>query len=215
MYAARLGPLAIETPAAPDSMPVSADKFSGRPGHGRRISVMPAHPAPATGSQRGLRGELRAKVLRYAAGSVVATVCSEVTFLVLYGPLGARPAVASGLGWLAGAVPNYWLNRSWTWRRRGRPSLIREVLPYAAIVLVTLLVAAAATSVVDSLLDGGHSPAGVRLVLVGGTFLAVYGAVFLLRFFLLDQLFRRGQAGIPSGRIGRPSAEETVAEETV
>lgn len=161
-------------------------------------------------SRRSPRGELRAKILRYAAGSVVATVCSEVVFLFVYGALHAMPAVASGIGWLAGAVPNYWLNRTWTWRRRGRPSLTLEVLPYVAIVLGTLVIAVVATSLVDAALAGAQISASVRVVLVGGTFLAVYGLVFVVRFFLLDQLFRRAQSIAPPPRVGCASAKETV-----
>jgi putative flippase GtrA len=150
------------------------------------------------------------KVLRYAAGSVVATLCSEVTFLLLYGPFGASPAISSSLGWLAGAVPNYWLNRSWTWQRRGRPSVWGEIVPYVAIVLVTLLLAVAATSLVDSALTGARVAGDLRVVLVGGTFLGVYGVVFLLRFFLLDRLFRRAAAASPPGTVGAVSAKEPV-----
>ncbi len=161
---------------------------------------MRGHQLPSGGRARpGPRGERRAKLLRYAAGSGVATVCSEVTFLLLYGAIDATPAVASSIGWLAGAVPNYWLNRTWTWGRRGRPSLTRELLPYVAIVLATLLVATVATSAVHAVLDGSPVSATVRLILVGGTFLAVYGAMFLLRYVLFDQLFRRAP---PSSRIG-------------
>jgi putative flippase GtrA len=140
----------------------------------------------------------------------VATVCSEVTFLLLYGAIDATPAVASSIGWLAGAVPNYWLNRTWTWKLRGRPSLTREVLPYVAIVLATLLVATVATSAVHAALDGSQASATVRVVLVGGTFLAVYGVMFLLRYVLLDQLFRRAAALSPIGTTGPASTEERV-----
>lgn len=134
------------------------------------------------------RSGLLRKVLRYGTGSLVATACSEVTFLLLYGVLGSSTTTASVLGWLAGAVPNYWLNRTWTWGRRGRPSLRHELLPYVAIVAVTLLLAVGATSLVDSALAGTGSDA-VRSALVGGTFLLVYVLVFLLRFFLFDRLF--------------------------
>ncbi len=144
------------------------------------------------GPRRPGRRALDAKVWRYVTGSVVATLCSEVAFLLLYGALHAAPVVASALGWLAGAVPNYWLNRTWAWGRRGRPDLVGELLPYVSIVLSTLLLASVATSVVhDALVDTGH---GLRTVLVGGTFLAVYGVVFVLRFLLLDRLFERAAA---------------------
>jgi putative flippase GtrA len=161
----------------------------------------------ATGSPA--RRELGTKVLRYAAGSVVATVCSEVTFVVLYGVMHTTPVVASTLGWLAGALPNYWLNRSWTWRRTGRPSLTREILPYVAIVLGTLLVAAVSTSAVDRALSGTSTSHAVRVLLVGGTFLGVYGLVFLVRFFLLDRLFSAAPVTRAApGTVGPMSAEE-------
>ena len=172
---------------------------------------MRARPAPTAGSDRaGSRRELVAKILRYFTGSVVAAVCSETTFLLLYGALTTSPAVASSLGWLAGAIPNYWLNRTWTWRRRGRPSLTREILPYVAIILGTLLLAAFTTSVVDAALVKDGTSDGWRLVLVGGTFLGVYGVVFLLRFLLLDQLFRRGDVSPAPDSLGPVSAKEPV-----
>jgi putative flippase GtrA len=165
-------------------------------------------PVVRDGAGASPRRQQVEKVLRYAAGSVVATVCSEVTFLLLYGPVRATPAVASALGWLAGALPNYWLNRSWTWRRSGRPSLVHEVLPYVAIILGTLLLAVVATSLVDHALTEAQVSHGVRVALVGGTFLGVYGVVFLLRFFLLDRLFRRAAAKSAPGTVGAVTAKE-------
>jgi len=41
-----------------------------------------------------------------------------------------------------------------------------------------------------------------------GTFLAVYGVVFLLRFLLLDQLFRRGETSAASDAVGPVSAKD-------
>jgi putative flippase GtrA len=129
------------------------------------------------------------KVLRYVGGSAVAAACSEVTLVVLYGLLHLAPAPASTLAWLAGALPNYWLNRSWTWRRRGRPDLRREVLPYVAIILATLALAAVATAAVDRWSRDVATGSTARVALVAGTFLAVYVVMFLLRFALLDRLF--------------------------
>ena len=145
--------------------------------------------AAVRGDDLTARGHLVRKLMRYAAGSMVATVCSYATFVFCYGLVHTGTAVASTIGWLAGAIPNYWLNRSWTWRRSGRPHLGRELLPYIAIVLVTVLLAVVATSVADSMLQRADVSDAWRTVLVSGTFLAVYGVVFLLRFFLLDKLF--------------------------
>src|SRR3954453_1779553 len=90
------------------------------------------------GPQGTGRGDaLRGKLARYTGGSVVAAACSELTLLLLYGGRAVAPAWASAGAWVAGAIPNYWLNRSWTWRQRGRPSLRHEVVPYLLIILVT------------------------------------------------------------------------------
>ena len=147
----------------------------------------PQHGSPAADRQLPRWG-WRGYFMRYATGSVVATVCSQTTFFLLYGPLHSSATAATALGWLAGAVPNYWVNRAWTWQRRGRPSLSREVIPYLAIVLTTLLLATVATNVAEAVFAERVSD-GVRIALVSATFLAVYGVVFLLKFFLLDRLF--------------------------
>lgn len=135
------------------------------------------------------RRALFGKLLRYSAGSVVATICSEVTLLVLYGPVGVAAGIASVFAWLAGAIPNYWLNRAWTWGRQGRPSLRRELVPYFAIVLGTLLLAIVATSVADRLARDANVSDHTRTIIVGVTFFLVYVVMFLFRFFLFNRLF--------------------------
>lgn len=143
--------------------------------------------APASHQPHGLV----AKVLRYLTGSVVATLCSEVVFVLLYGVLGTGTTWASVLSWVAGAVPNFWLNRNWAWQRTGRPSLRQEVLPYLAIIVVTLVLATVTTSAVDRWLHHQGTVASLRVVIVAAVFLGVYVAVFVLRFFLLERLFAR------------------------
>ena len=138
------------------------------------------------------------KLLRFGASSIVAVVCSETTFLLLYGPAHASSTVASVCAWLAGAIPNYWINRTWTWGRRGRPSVSRELLPYAAIVFGTLAIAIAATAIGDAALkDAGVSHA-TRTGIVGGIYLGVYAVMFFVRFFLFDRLFARADRTDPA-----------------
>lgn len=149
-------------------------------------------PSPVAGwHERVGRSPLATRVLRYLAGSVVATGCSQAAFLLLYGAFGAGTTVSSVLAWLAGAVPNYWLNRRWTWQRQGRASLRRELLPYVLIVAVTLLLAIGITGAVDHLVSGWDVSRVARTLLVGAAYFMTYALSFLLRFFLFDRLFRR------------------------
>lgn len=149
-------------------------------------------------------------MMRYAAGSAVATVCSEATFLILYGVLGSSTTLASILGWLAGALPNYWMNRTWTWGRTGRPSLRRDLLPYVAVVLTTVALAAVATSAADSGLSGAGVSSTTRSIIVGAVFLLVYVLVFVLRFFLFDRLFAQPSRPASSEASDAHSSEGTT-----
>jgi putative flippase GtrA len=148
-------------------------------------SVAPATP----GSPETKR--LVPKLLRYFTGSVVATVCSEVVFVALYGLLGMGTTWSSILSWLAGAVPNFWLNRNWAWERKGRPSLRDEVLPYVAIIVATLVLATVLTHATDVWLHHQGVSASLRVTIVAAVFLGTYVVVFALRFVLLDRLFAR------------------------
>ncbi len=145
------------------------------------------------------RDGLPGKLVRYAAGSGVATACSEGVFLLVYGPLGGSTTLASVLGWLAGAIPNFWLNRNWAWGRSGRPDLVREVLPYVAIILATLGLAVLATGAADRALQSTSLSAEARTLVVGTVFLLVYVAVFVIRFLLLDRLFGSPDPAAPRG----------------
>ena len=140
---------------------------------------------------RRLRTGMPRTLATYAGGSAIAAACSEVTLLVLYGLLHVPTGWASTVAWVAGALPNYWLNRTWTWQRRGRPSLRRELLPYVAIIALTLLIATLGTHAVDVWLRSVGARASTRVVLVAVTFLGVYVVMFALRFLLLDRLFAR------------------------
>ena len=148
------------------------------------------------------RSDLIRRVFRYGANAIVATVCSQVTFIVLYGWVGVGTTLTSTLAWLAGAIPNYVLNRSWTWGRRGRPSLRREVVPYVAIILGTLGLAIVATGLGAAALDRTSVSHATQTLLVWGIYFTVYVVMFGVRFFLFDRLFRAPE-----------TAPETVPEQ--
>ncbi len=159
-----------------------------------------ASPADTAAAPHGLVP----KLLRYFTGSVVATVSSEVVFVLLYGVVAMGTIWASVLSWLAGAVPNFWLNRNWAWQRTGRPSLRHEVLPYAVIIVTTLVLATIATGLADRWLHEQGTSSSVRVVLVAAVFLGVYVAVFVVRFFLLERLFGR----LPHPQQERPATTD-------
>ncbi len=135
---------------------------------------------------------------RYAAGSVIAGVISQAVFVLCYA-LGVAAAAASVAAFVAGAVPNYLLNRRWAWRRAGRADLARETAPYMLIVVLTALAAAAVTTAADAFVPTVVDDHTWQVVLVGAAFLGTYGIVFVLKFVLFDRLvFARSRHQVPT-----------------
>lgn len=135
---------------------------------------------------------LRAKLWgRYTAASVIAGVISQVVFLVTYW-FGAAPVAASVVAFVAGAVPNYLMNRRWAWRRSDKPHPVRETLPYAVIIIGTALVAILATTLADRWVVAHVGSHTLQVFLVGAAFLGTYGAMFVLKFVLFDRLIFAG-----------------------
>lgn len=140
---------------------------------------------------RGLplwRRPLAVRFARFTASSAVAALISETAFVVVYGALDAGARLAGVVAFVAGAIPNWGLNRRWTWRRRGRPRIGREVLPYVAVVIATAVAATALGGVADGWVRGFDAPRAFQVALVAMAYLLPYGAVFVLKFVLFDRV---------------------------
>jgi putative flippase GtrA len=145
------------------------------------------------------------RFVRYAGSSAVATLASQLTLAGLYW-LGGTPAGLAGvLAFVAGAVPNYLLNRYWTWRRTGRPPLRGELLPYLAVIIANGLVAVALTSVVGSLLEPMVHARSVRALLLAATYQSSYAAMFVVKFAMLDRLVFRHRRVVDGCAIKGPA----------
>ncbi len=146
---------------------------------------------------------------KYAVGSVVAFTASEIVFLLSYGSGWARPQVASVLAFAAGIPVNYVLNRRWAWQRRGRPGLRDELLPYAAVVSLSVVASAAGTWAADRWVQSVTLPRAIDVLLVGATFAAINGGLFLAKYVLLDRLVFRDRPA-PTGAHPATRDVETV-----
>lgn len=144
--------------------------------------------------QRLRQSKLGMRLVRYAAGSVVAFVVSETTFVALFAPhiLGAKgSSVAASL---AGVIPGYYLNRNWAWGRRGRSHPWREVAPYWATVVIGTVAAALVTGAVNAAAAGLSRD--LRTAINASAYLATYAALFVAKFAIFNYwLFADSPAG--------------------
>jgi len=151
---------------------------------------------------------------RYTLGSVVAVVTSEIVLLVCYGT-GLLDGTASGaVAFVAGAVPNYVLNRYWAWGRRGRVRVRREVVLYAAISLVSFVASALASGWAGRHASSVGSSEAVRDAFVGVVYLVATGVVFVAKFVVFQRyVFADGpgdRAPDPAAPVGGPGAAADI-----
>lgn len=152
---------------------------------------------------------------RFAAGSVVGTVTSQLTFLLAFGVLGWSAAIAGATAFLAGAVPNFLIHRFWTWQRTGRVGMRRDVVRYLAVITANGLLATGLTAGVDRLVGAGIGNHAVHTVVLAVIFSTSYVLLFVLKFALLDRLvFPSSRAGSTADAAGERAAEDDPADDT-
>ncbi len=154
--------------------------------------------------RRLLRTRRGVRATKSLIGSVVATVASEVTFAAVYGSGALGTTASSAAAFVAGAVPNYILNRSWAWGRRGRVRVWREVVLYAVVSLVSFAASALATGWTAHA-TRHLSDHALRVAAVSAAYLATYAVLFGAKFLIYDFVIFAGPAG-DSDRASRGGA---------
>ena len=92
---------------------------------------------------RKARSTLGIRFGRFTVAAISAFATTEVVLTICAGPLKLSATWASLIAWFSGALVSYALSR-WAWKRKGRPNLLKETLPFwivSAMVVAILWVA--------------------------------------------------------------------------
>ena len=142
-----------------------------------------------------LRHPLRGRVTKFAISSVVAAATSAVVFPIMY-VLGASTTACTIVAFFAGAIPNWTLNRRWTWKVQGRVALGREIFAYFVVSASTLLLLSLATGLTNRAVRGIPAHHGIRVVLVTGSYFVVLALLYSVRFFLYEHWIFSGRSRV-------------------
>jgi putative flippase GtrA len=122
-----------------------------------------------------------------------AAATSAIVFPILY-VAGASTTACTILAFIAGAIPNWTLNRRWTWKVKGRISFGRELGAYVVISASTLIVLSLATGWTHQQVQGIPAHHGIRVLLVTGSYFAVLAVLYGIRFFLYEHWIFSGRS---------------------
>ena len=145
--------------------------------------------ASRTGRLRALlKGPHGRRLVKFAAVSVVSTLCTQVVFAVAYDAVSLGTAIECNvLATAVSTLPAYWLNRTWTWGKRGRSHLGREVLPFWVISFVGLVLSTVAVGLAAHNANGLFASHIARRVFVQSANIATYALIWVARYVIFNR----------------------------
>lgn len=122
-----------------------------------------------------------AKLARYSSASVAGAVTSQVVLLVCFVALDIDAVPSNIIAVTAGAVPNYLINRAWTFNKRGKHSLFKEVIPFWGMALLGLVLSTFAVAWADDRYGGN------ALILMAAN-IGSFGVLWVAKYFVLERV---------------------------
>ncbi len=145
------------------------------------------------------------RAARCLAVSIGTTLLSAVILVTLALGIGMRAGLANVIAVVCGIVPSYLGNRRWVWGRGGHSSLRREVAPFWALSLAGLAASTFAVDRVGTL--AAHWSGVARVVALPTANLAVFGALWIVQFVVLDRVIFGARSPQPSLSVSTQSRE--------
>jgi putative flippase GtrA len=155
---------------------------------------------------RKARSKLGIRFGRFTVAAIAAFATTEVVLTICAGPLNLTATWASIISWFSGALVSYVLSR-WAWKRKGRPNLLRETVPFWIVSAMVVVILLLATKFGYHSAGWMHLGGAERVLYVD----AVYGTAnigtFLLRFLFFHYVLFASSGGRHAPR----AAEEALA----
>jgi putative flippase GtrA len=133
------------------------------------------------------------RITKFAIASVISFATSEIVLSVLY-VVGLPTTLCTILAFIAGAIPNWTLNRTWTWKVEGDVSVGREVVAYLLLSGTTLAAQIFATNFTDHHVHSIAAGHGIRVLLVDASYLLVLVIMYGVRFMIYEHWIFSGRS---------------------
>lgn len=154
------------------------------------------------------RSKLGIRFGRFTLAAIAAFVTTEVVLTICAGPLALTATWASLISWFSGALVSYVLSR-WAWKLKGRPSLLKETLPFWVISAMVVVILTLATKFGYHSSGWMHLRGAERVLYVDAVYGVANVGTFLLRFLFFHYVLFAGSAGQAA-----PAAAEEVLVST-
>ena len=144
---------------------------------------------------------------RFILVAAAAVVASQLTLTICLGPVGLTAGKSAVAAWLTGAVVSYVLSR-WAWERKGRPSLLKETLPFGVVAIGTAVVLTLTTKWAnEQAIDMGLGHVQ-RVLFVDAAYFLANCVTFLTRFLIFHYILFKDRGAKVSELVAELPASE-------
>ena len=134
------------------------------------------------------RTDLGRKTVRYAAVSVIAIAISLLTNALCYGALRWAKTPSQLAAFVTSTIPSYYLNRAWVWRKNGRSSLQKEVIPFWGIGIIQLVISLAFVRWAQGIVENATGSHMIRTAGFLFNNLFIYGVMWIGKFVIFNKI---------------------------
>jgi putative flippase GtrA len=152
------------------------------------------------------RSKLGIRFGRFTVAAIAAFATTEVVLTICAGPLDLTATWASIIAWFSGALVSYVLSR-WAWKRKGRPSLLKETLPFWVVSAMVVVILLLATKFAYHSAEWMNLQGVERVLYVDVVYGVANVGTFLLRFLFFHYVLFASSGGRPAPG----AAEEALA----
>jgi putative flippase GtrA len=130
-----------------------------------------------------LRAPTIVKLLKYSSASFAGLVVGQSVLALFYTGFGWGAIPANLVSVSIGAIPNYLINRYWTWHQTGKNRLWGEVVPFWVMSFLGMVVSLFTVAYAE---DRWGTGLAVAIAQVSG-----FGVLWLAKFLVLDKVMWR------------------------
>ena len=130
-----------------------------------------------------LRSPTIVKLLKYSSASFAGLVVGQSVLALFYTGIGWGAIPSNLVSVAIGAIPNYLINRYWTWHQTGKNRLWGEVVPFWVMSFLGMVLSLFAVAYAE---DRWGTGLAVAIAQVSG-----FGVLWLAKFVVLDKVMWR------------------------
>lgn len=151
------------------------------------VGSLPLPVAPTAFTEYA-KSETGRKTIRFAAVSAVAIVVSQITNAVGYGLFHWSARTTQLVSFVVSTIPSYYLNRAWVWKKNGKSSLRKEVVPFWALGIAQLIISLAYVAWAQGVIENATESHAIRTLGFLFNTLFIYGVMWIGKFFFFNKV---------------------------